>query len=251
MKKPNAIAWSYSRYALHKECPLHFKMKHLDKHPLGVVQRNEAMARGDDIHKLLEAYVLKRLDEQKPPRLKVQNVVPWDGKRMIPTLNQIMEMRPSVESEFAFTRKWERCGWFDKETWVRVKVDIGYYPKPLENITLDYKSGKMKPEEHTEQLDLYALQRMLIEPDLTRVTTGPWYVDHEQQPRLMAVFEGGAKRHAKRLKDYWERVIGPLQRDKKFEATPSPRACRFCPFGKSKGGPCTKEAGGEYRRGVG
>lgn len=248
MKKPNFIAWSYSRYALHKECPQHFKYKHLDKRPEGQGS-SPPMVRGNDIHQLLERYVLERLAGHRPPKLKIPGQAPWDGTQMLAALDRIMKLAPSVESEFAFTRKWERCDWRDWDRcWVRVKVDLGYYPTPSDNVTLDYKSGKMKPAEHAEQLDLYALQRMLVEPGLKKVVTGPWYVDHEPEPRLMSVFLGGYKKHAKRLKDYWERVVAPLQKERKFEATPSPSACKWCPFGKSKGGPCTKEERSEYRR---
>lgn len=240
---PRGVAWSYSRFDLHRQCPKAFKLKHMDKHPAGQGQKSPAMDRGNDIHKLLELYVLARLENKKPPALKVKGQAPWNGGQMLPTLDRIMKLKPSVESEFAFDAKWERCDWRDwGRCWVRIKVDLAYYPAANDNVTLDYKSGKIKPEDHVEQLDLYGLQRMLVEPGLKKVVTGPWYVDHEPDPRLMSVFLGGFKKHGKRLKDYWERAVKPLQTDRTFAATPSIRSCFWCPFGKSRGGPCTEEA---------
>lgn len=236
------IAWSYSRYDLHRRCPKAFKYKHLDKLP---EPSSEAMARGNSVHKLLEKYVLLRHEGKKPPMLKVKGSNPWDGKLIQPFLSTAVKPDTRSEQQIAFDAKWQLCDWRDWDRcYLRVQVDLSYYPRMNENVTVDYKTGKVKPEEHEEQLTLYALTRMLLEPHLKKVTTGPWYVDHEAEPRLQSVFTGGAKKHVQRLKVYWDRAITPLQRDKKFKATPSPRACRWCPFGKSKGGPCTEEARG-------
>ena len=47
-------SWSFSRYSTYKQCPLKLKLSAIDR-----IREpgNEAMARGDAIHKLAEKYI--------------------------------------------------------------------------------------------------------------------------------------------------------------------------------------------------
>ena len=71
MKSTKITSWSFSRYADYKNCPLKFKLKHVDKlnEP-----PNEAMARGAAIHTLAEEYI-KGKGRTVPPELKLFEAV--------------------------------------------------------------------------------------------------------------------------------------------------------------------------------
>jgi RecB family exonuclease len=221
------IAWSYSRLQVYRECPKKFKYKFLDKL---VEPGSPAMDRGNEIHTMLERYV-DTAPKKKPPQIKG-----FEGLRG--GLEKLRVSEPLTELELAFTKSWERTSWMAGNTWVRVKVDVTYNISKGARAALDYKSGKIKPEEHTEQLELYALSIMLTETGFKTLTTGIWYVDHETAPRYLANYQAPFGPHITRLKNYWNRQVAELQKDKRFAPKPSYR-CRWCHFSKWNGGPCT------------
>ena len=88
-------AWSYSRYADYKQCPLRFKLKYLDKVPEGDV--SPAMERGSVIHKEGERYL-------KDPTI---DKVPDSYHHFAEVMQQLRELEPMVEQQWGFNSSWE------------------------------------------------------------------------------------------------------------------------------------------------
>ena len=63
---PTVKSWSFSRYSDYKTCPRMFKHKHLDKI---AEPKNDAMARGAQVHETAEAYIKGKLT-RLPAELK-------------------------------------------------------------------------------------------------------------------------------------------------------------------------------------
>lgn len=227
MKAP--MTWSFSRLSTYRKCPQQFKYQFIDKLPAWEVEP-PAMARGNVIHKMLESAVTG-------PKLAVTK----EFKGLMPELARIRKLNPRAELSLAFTAEWKPCGWMDPKVRCRIKIDVAFGG---DNITLlDYKSGKVKPEEHVEQLQLYALAWLLIEDERPQsLVTGAWYVDYEKEARPLTVYDHPNDKTLSILKRYWEKETSGLVKDTKFLPRPDRRICAWCPYSKFKGGPCKKAA---------
>lgn len=212
------IAWSYSRLQTYQACPRQFKFSYVDKVPR---EEGPALKRGQDRHELLEKHV-------KGERVRF----PKDLARIRPELDKIRKLGARAELELAFTAKWDPTGWFDKDAWLRIKIDLQYRQAtdPTALRVCDYKTGRIRPEQHEEQLRLYGLATMMTEPKASSVTTEVWYVDHEPAPRPLATqIAPNFQKAIREQRTYWERKVRPLLKDKRFTPTPG-HACGWCPY---------------------
>lgn len=239
--KPQAqgpMAWSYSRLQVYRECPRKFYYKFIERL---IEPQGDAASRGQEVHELFEHYARGGGVEFKE---KVHtDCLKW--------LEHTRELKPIIEEGFAFDQSWQRTEYFAKNVACRVKMDLFYQvsrpPKKAPHkytgklpiaISLDYKTGKIDPEKHAEQLKLYALSGLLILPEVSAVQTGVWYVDHEAKPRFMAEF---GRSQLTMLKRYWEGETKRLFKDRVYRATPS-TTCSWCYASCHKGGPCKDSA---------
>lgn len=220
-KKPLITAWSYSRLSTYRTCPRQFKYKAIDRLPEPPAP---ALERGIAMHKALEDFVRGKVTK-----------LPADIRHVSKNLRAYKRAGADVEIELCFNSKWERTGWFDRDAWVRIKIDLQLIGMAKVEL-IDHKTGKVNPERHTEQLELYALAALIAVRERDVASTGVWYVDHEDRPRWLALFERSAPM-LRREKQRWKDTVAPLMRDRKFKPTPG-YACRWCAFSKAKGGPC-------------
>lgn len=229
-KKPEPVtAWSFSRYGDYKLCPAKFKYKHIDriKEP-----PNKAMERGTAIHKMAEDYtngLLKRL----PADLKLFS---GDFKALV------KQPHKSVEEQWAFTSKWSETGWFDKNCWVRIKIDAAYVNEEHNAlVVIDHKTGSMRDEnkaDYLEQLELYALAGLVKMPTIDVVSPRLWYLDHGAiypDPELEELEY--TQKDKSRLIKLWDARTKPMMTDTTFRPKPNHK-CQWCFYSKSKGGPC-------------
>jgi CRISPR/Cas system-associated exonuclease Cas4 (RecB family) len=133
--------------------------------------------------------------------------------------------------QVSFTQEWEQVEWFDRRTYCRVIFDA-VLKVGDDVIVVDHKTGKKRPEEHTDQLRLYALAAFKLWPDVTKVHAQIIYVD--QGERLKMDFH---KPVEESLQEYWDERADKLRSDDTFVPRPNP-GCRWCHFRKSNGGPC-------------
>lgn len=224
-KRPDHItAWSFSRWNTWRKCArrAYYKIVKGLKEPSG-----PAAERGDLIHKNIEAVL-------KSKKLVVSDlhseINTTKTRRLVQVLHQ---MHSFAEIELAFDSSWKRTGWFDKNTWCRIKIDVLAFKGKLAGVT-DWKTGKYKPghESYELQMELYGVGVMAGYPKVEEVETRLQFLDHnksEVEVYTRAQFED--------LKKTWEGRVQPMLDDRKFLPQPS-SDCRYCPFSKANGGDC-------------
>lgn len=235
--KPKGLSsWSFSRYSDYKLCPLKAKLKHIDKVP---EPANDAMERGNKVHKAAEGY-LRGTTRKLAPELKT-------FKRLMDDLRKQFKKRPGsmvVEDTWAFDKVWERSQWNNwEECVVRIKVDCGHLTGPTEMTILDWKTGKYRQErndEYMEQLELYALAALLLNPQVQKVSCKLVYVDlgmlYPPEGDDSATFD---RKDLKKLKAAWDKRTRKMLLDRAFAPRPNDK-CTWCHYGQSgrrNGGP--------------
>lgn len=221
-------AWSYSRYKDHDTCPKKLLYKHILKVP---EDETPAMLRGQQAHKDLAAYL-----NGEGPAYVPYTPAPIPGwTYFAPMLHDLRNLEPIVEQQWGFTNRWKPTGWFGDSTWLRVVMDAAViYDFDNTADVIDFKTGKPYPD-HAEQSEIYALAAFCRYPELERVTVRFWYVDMEARGEE-SVFRYSEK-HIPRLIQKWEEKAERVLTERIFAAHPG-RHCNWCPFARSKGGPC-------------
>ena len=227
-------SWSFSRYNTYVQCPLKLKLNAIDriKEP-----GNEAMARGDMIHKMAEAYIKGK-----------GRVIPKELKLFVDEFKRLRAQYKKkingmvVEDTWAFRRDWTETTWDDwTGCFLRIKLDCAHHEDDETMVISDWKTGKFRPEmneDYIEQLELYALGAMVRYPHIKTVKPRLVYLDlgliypPAEQPIIYT------RDDIVKLKKNWEKRIKPMINDKIF----APRAndkCRWCFYRASN-----KAAGG-------
>lgn len=221
--------WSFSRWSTYQKCPALAKYKFIDKLP---EPSSPPMERGTAIHKLAEDYTLGTL-KKLPPELKL----------FTDEFKQLRkEKHRHIEEQWAFRRDWTECDWFDKDCWVRIKLDAAYINvKYNALIPIDHKTGKFRPENNEEymlQLELYALAGLAKFPDVEVVSPRLWYLDsgiiHPNPAEEELIYTPADK---PRLIKLWNQRTKPMLHDTTYKPKPN-HGCTWCTFSKAKGGPC-------------
>lgn len=199
------VAWSFSRLTDFEACPYRFQLKYIDKLPEAP---NPHTNRGTEIHKQYER--------------RVTHNEPTPSTFFGPMLTNLLAdaLTYSVETEWAFTKQWEPCSWFDKDAWVRIKPDL-HLTFPTYNHIIDYKTGGIKPIQHASQGQLYAIASYLLYPT-TETKTSFWYHDHDKKQD--AVY---TDRQIPPLQKQWTKRAQKLETDR-FMPKPSTWNCRYC-----------------------
>lgn len=216
--------WSYSAWALHDECGAKYKYAKIDKIP---DPPGPALARGNAIHKQAEDYIRGKLTQ---PTLETATVK---------YLMDAIKAAPNhfVEQEWAWKKNWSQVtDWRDwKQGWFRAKCDAGVaWPDNVIEI-VDWKTGK-KYASNADQVELFALSAMIRYPYAEKVITRLAYTDADPVDNIIRADYDAKDRDA--LKRKWLSKIEPMFNDETFAPRPSDRACKFCNFAASRGGPC-------------
>lgn len=218
---PKLTAWSYSRYADYRQCPLKFAYKHLAriKEPAG-----PALERGSAIHKIAEDYVTA----PRKPR-----TVPAELKHFADEFQQLRGLSPTVEQQWGFTEGWEPTGWFGNDVWVRVVLDACVVYDDDTALVIDHKTGR-KYDTNEDQMQLFGLATFKKFPNLKEVSTRLWYLDQPNDNEVERVYKAS---EVPAIQRDWEKAVKPMFNDRRFPPRPNDK-CRFCFFSKLKGGPC-------------
>lgn len=234
-----ATAWSFSRYTDYCQCPLKFKLKHIDKiqEPATAAMARDAMARGSQIHDLAEGYI-KGTIARLPKELKqFADEFRALRKQYKKSINGMV-----VEDTWAFTQDWDETTWNDwVGCWVRIKLDCAHHEDGETLIITDWKTGKFRPQEvevYVEQLELYALAALLFYEHIEVVKPRLAYLDHGivyPNPEEPLVF---TRDMIHELKKTWAKRVRPMMNDKTFAPRPNNK-CHWCFYRNSN-----KAAGG-------
>lgn len=220
-------AWSFSRLTDWESCPAGAAWSHLYK--LAKFQ-NDAMVRGRTVHDDIDRF---HLGKGKFPTACVS---------FKPELARLKKLKPILgeKAKWGFDSKWNPIAFFDMpRQWLRTIVDAAAMNKPKSALVVDYKTGQHRPHEvqkYKRQLKLYAPATLIMLPKADIVDTRLWFTDAGIEET--ETFE---RSQLPQLKEYWNDIAAPMLADRKLRATPSERACQWCPHRASKGGPCKNE----------
>ena len=232
-------SWSFSRYNDYKQCPLKFKLKHIDKLK---EPPSAAMERGNQIHTMAEAYVKGQL-RTMPPELKSLAEEFKELKLMYKRKQTPMV----VEDQWAFTSTWELSQWNDwNNCWLRVKLDNAHTLDDTQYVT-DWKTGKYrdyKEVEYNEQLELYATaglsmaaiegnKNITVVPRLGWLDEGFFTMPTDNDGNTLAY----TMKDLPKLQKLWSKRVTPMFNDKHYPPKPN-NDCKWCHFRKSNGGVC-------------
>jgi CRISPR/Cas system-associated exonuclease Cas4 (RecB family) len=228
-------SWSYSVYCKYIECPHRIFLEKIKRVRMPEAP-NPNMARGNMVHEGAQIFVST---PAKKPKLIKELALFRDG------LERLRKFKARVEQDWAFDIKWEPVAWNDwKRAWLRVKVDScldAAEPKPIVEI-IDYKTGKVY-DDHRQQRSLYGLAglRLVQLGELAggdknvKLTAQHWYLDTGQTATEEFTMNDFAS-----LKRNWLTRIKGMMSDTKFKPQTGYH-CRWCPYAKSKGGPCPEK----------
>ena len=233
VKKPrfsSLQSWSYSTYTQYLKCALSVCFDKIQRVRIQEPE-NPHFIKGDRIHGIAETFVGT---VGKPPKLT-------EGlEKFMDRLTALRKAKARTEIAWAFTRDWTPTGWFDKDAWLRVKLDACRDAKsPPEVEVVDYKTGKLY-QDHKQQRSLYALAGLQLvqigqlaggSKDVA-LTAAHLYTD----TGFTAEEKFGMKNLAP-LKREWMARTKEMLVDTEFKAKTGPH-CRWCKFAKSRGGPC-------------
>jgi hypothetical protein len=196
-------AWSYSRYADYKQCPLRFKLKYIDKLP---EPGSPQMQRGSDVHKEGEKY----LSAPKRPKQ-----VPASYQHFAEEMAQLHGLRPLVEQQWGFTREWTPTSWFGSTTWLRIVTDVTVRYDDHTVDLIDFKTGR-KYDTNEEQVELFSTGPFMKWPEVEEVQTRLWYLDQKDDNEVLRTY---TRSDFERIRKEWEQKIVPMFKDKRFAPT--------------------------------
>lgn len=226
MKPKQIKQWSWTRYADYDKCPFLAKCKHIDKIP---EEKGPPLLRGIAIHKDAEHYVTGEVSTL-PASLKLMRQQFEYARREYAAGNAI------AEEGWAFDEQWRPLpDFFDRRTWVRVKLDIVLIPEDGVVRPIDVKTGKVRV--YDQQLNLYATAVLAMFHDVERVPPELWFVDHgcvKPEPKEARVY---TPQEFDKLANEWERRTAKMLSDTRFDPNPG-QYCRWCYVSKARGGPC-------------
>jgi len=230
-----ATSWSYSRYSDYRQCPLKFRLKHLDKIK---EPGSEAMQRGTEIHDKAEAYIKGTTDVLDPRLGSFETELKAFREQYKKKINGMV-----VEDTWAFTSNWDETSWDDwVHCWVRIKLDCAHHLEFNTMVVSDWKTGKIRQEmveDYMEQLELYALAALLLHEHIEAVIPRLCFTDQgEIYPRDPIVY---VRSEMEDLKKKWTKRVKPMMTDTVFAPRPNDK-CRWCFYRASNktngGGQC-------------
>lgn len=211
-------AWGFSKLDVYRTCPRKFKYQFIDKLPTG---SSPAMERGAKVHDGLEGY------------LNGWTALPPEASAWATQMDEL-KSHPTVKGEQAlgFNKDWSlRKDWYGKECWLRVKMDA-YYFDADRLVVIDYKTGKYRTPS-TDQVALYSAAGLTLAPHVREVVAEFWYIDQDSKKYTKTY----TKDEALALRPKFEAEAQKIYEEEEWPMRPSAE-CRWCPFSKSKGGPC-------------
>jgi len=212
--------WGFSKMETYKDCKKKFYFQYIKKLPS---PGNAAMERGGKIHETAEAYLQGWITS-----LPADQIDPvWQ-----PRLDELRH-KPLFVSEQAIglDSQWKPLkNWFQQETWIRAKMDADYFEEQTVEV-IDFKTGKYRVPSD-EQIELYAIVGLSKHPSATKARAEYWFFDMDD----VYTKEYTAEYLVARRK-YYEEFAAKLYSTEVWVEEPS-RECKWCPYSKTKGGPC-------------
>ena len=207
------LAHSYSSIKLYENCPLRYYRQRIVKDVID--EGGEASKHGERIHSFLEM------------RLKENTTLPQEVSHYEPLCKSVERLAEGgelhIEKEMVLTENLTLTGWWDKDAWLRSKLDI-LVIKGNDAVVMDWKTGKRKPDFF--QMQMFAVQVFKHFPEVVRVKTSlVWLKDMKIDSEVYNRMDANA---------LWADIMKRIQRIhdsveyEKWPAKPS-GLCRYCP----------------------
>lgn len=207
------LSHSFSSIKMYENCPYRYYHQRVKKSV--VDQGGEASLYGERVHKFLE------------DRLKGDAPLPQEVEGYEPLVASVEKLCKGgellTEQELTLNVDLKPTGWFDKDAWLRTKIDV-LILKNNTAVVLDWKTGKRRPD--FSQLELYAAQVFTHHPQIDRISSGfIWLKDQAMDKNVYTREE----HH-----ELWQAVLERISRIEKsletdtWPAKPS-GLCKFCP----------------------
>lgn len=192
-----------------------------------------AKARGDQIHEAIRDYISGRSNDWYEEMNSVAYLI--DEYR-----EKYRTGRVKLEYELGLTKEWTITGYFDKNVYLRLKLDLVEFPEngDLAKV-VDWKSGKFRSADeirgdYDDALNLYSTG--ILSLGLSQRTESKLvftdYGDIVNRPRGRLSLPVLAENQRA-----WDRRIFPMMQDDTFSKCPG-RYCNWCDYAAKKGGPC-------------
>lgn len=231
---PTIPAWSYSRLTVFEQCRLRAKLAYIDRipeptRPLPPGKSEHASDRGTRIHTAAERFVQGGVE-----------LIP-ELKTFEPEFIRLRELyrqgKVSLEGEWALDKNWIPTAWRSNDAWARIKLDAMVRLSETEGVVIDYKTGKRFGNEikHAEQCQLYQLAAFMRYPELQVIDVELWYTDQNELNHMRYTREQGL-----RFYSGFDRRATALTTAEVFPPSPSVFSCKWCPYGPTGTGHCTK-----------
>jgi hypothetical protein len=209
--------WSYSSLSTYKQCPAKWKFSYID----GISwPESAAMTRGSRMHLMAEEFVNGKVDRVHPEVQKIG-----------PQLLMLKSQGAKTEATWLLKKDWTPTD-DPNEAWIKAIVDVHYMTPELVLHVIDYKSGQQYPD-HREQLELYGLMGLLVEPAAKRVETAALYMDSGYEGMQSSII----RPMISKMIEPWDQAANEMMADEVYQPRPATH-CRWCPYSKAKGGPC-------------
>ncbi len=207
------LAHSHSSLELFNQCPKQYHARYIEKSIKS--EDTEASLAGTRDHKSLE----DRLKDGTPlpPHLKKH-----DSKcQMLLDSGLVVE----AEQELAFNKELEPCQWWDKDVFVRAKVDVALYAESHASL-LDWKTGRRNPK--MSQLEIGTLAQWIHYPTIKQTTAAFLWLRDDTSDKETYVREDDYEPMLNRLMGKIERVEEAVE-EGVWQAKPG-RHCNWCPM---------------------
>jgi hypothetical protein len=204
--------WSYSAYGALRKCARSLGLSYVIKTKQAP---NEAMIRGEDLHKKAEYFLKGEIDET-PKILK-----PFERElKLVRKLKPVVEQFWNANEDFSIAKEYQG--------WCVFKMDAVIEPQRLKNVAwmADHKSGREHPE-HEGQAELGAVFMFGRYPKIEAAEFEFWYYDAAHPLDKVARFFFD-RSQLYDLKDKWQENGHEVMAERRFLPSPSENACRFC-----------------------
>lgn len=222
------MALSHSRLSDFNQCPRKFKLKYLDKAQNMLIDEGNKsvhLVRGNNVHKALETYVVKRKDGLEA-NLEYSRNLP-EVNATVPLIEKYIDafgiQNVHPERQVCISADWNQDEWFSKKAYYRAIFDL-ISLAPNVAVISDYKTGKFTdytPDNGYGQLELSAAIALSIF-DVEKVNTEYLYVDHKKT--IVKTFDQSDK---SRLIAHFNAESDKVSAEKVFDPTKN-QFCRWC-----------------------
>jgi RecB family exonuclease len=207
------LSHSYSAIKLYENCPYRYFRQRIAKDV--VDEGGEASIYGERIHQHLEL------------KLKGEAELPQEIAHYEPLCASVERLAKGgelhIEKELVLNENLEPTGWWDKDAWLRSKLDILVLVGD-EAVVMDWKTGKRNPDFF--QMQIFAAQVFKHFPDVRRVKTSLVWLKTMEMDTETYDRQGANEIWAEIMKRI-RRIHQSVEHDN-WPAKPS-GLCRFCP----------------------